>query len=340
MPPYSPLPETIIPGDTLGHAAHHQILHKYYNAVGNKTFIEAKDVETTIVGTALSSPIVNMFRRPKIDASLPSAGLADYIGPRELYTPSGNTGVYQASADSPTGNYVNFSVGSAATDATSALFITKTSTGNSPETPTVDSVAVVPGDTITISILGRTTGRTGNTPDKARFDIRWLWRDNTGAPIGSFSTVANIYLTSDWRRYIVTTSAAPANAAYVSLNIEIRHANSPIIAGEQIHITGGFAAKNFSAALVPTVYWDGDSVGAHWDGPEQISKSIMTNLSRFNAGEFYTQGYANMVLVNHGSVASTPRPLGLPAGAVYWVGTVMPTNADALDIKRISGTLS
>ena len=38
----------------------------------------------------------------------------------------------------------------------------------------------------------------------------------------------------------------------------------------------------------------------------------------------------SMVVVDHGSVASTPRPVGVPA--VYWVGTVAPTNATANDL--------
>lgn len=37
-----------------------------------------------------------------------------------------------------------------------------------------------------------------------------------------------------------------------------------------------------------------------------------------------------MVVVNHGTNASTARPTGV--GAVYWVGTVQPTNAAAYDM--------
>ena len=37
-----------------------------------------------------------------------------------------------------------------------------------------------------------------------------------------------------------------------------------------------------------------------------------------------------MVVVNHGTNASTARPTGV--GAVYWVGTVQPTNATAYDM--------
>lgn len=37
-----------------------------------------------------------------------------------------------------------------------------------------------------------------------------------------------------------------------------------------------------------------------------------------------------MVVVNHGSTASTPRPSGV--GAVYWIGTVQPSNALSYDM--------
>jgi hypothetical protein len=37
-----------------------------------------------------------------------------------------------------------------------------------------------------------------------------------------------------------------------------------------------------------------------------------------------------MVVVNHGSTASTARPTGV--GAVYWIGSVQPTNALAYDM--------
>ena len=37
-----------------------------------------------------------------------------------------------------------------------------------------------------------------------------------------------------------------------------------------------------------------------------------------------------MVVVNHGTNASTARPTGV--GAVYWIGTVQPTNATAYDM--------
>lgn len=37
-----------------------------------------------------------------------------------------------------------------------------------------------------------------------------------------------------------------------------------------------------------------------------------------------------MVVVNHGSNASTARPTGV--GAVYWIGSVQPTNAQAYDM--------
>lgn len=35
-------------------------------------------------------------------------------------------------------------------------------------------------------------------------------------------------------------------------------------------------------------------------------------------------------VVNHGSVASTPRPTGVTA--VYWIGTVTPTNMTSADL--------
>jgi hypothetical protein len=37
-----------------------------------------------------------------------------------------------------------------------------------------------------------------------------------------------------------------------------------------------------------------------------------------------------MQTVNHGTVASTARPAG--AAAVYWIGTVQPTNAATYDM--------
>lgn len=37
-----------------------------------------------------------------------------------------------------------------------------------------------------------------------------------------------------------------------------------------------------------------------------------------------------MVVVNHGSTAGTARPSG--AAAVYWVGTVTPTNMTSADL--------
>lgn len=269
MPPYEQLPTTLQPGESVNHAHHHEVLHRYYNAVGAKVPLDASGVNIPVAGAPLSTPIVNSILNPRADKFIWSegSGLSNVMSLSNFYRESGNIQGVTTDATLPSGSYLW--VRRVGSYEGSTIFLTSHGPTNTTITPAAHTRLAVPGDWYGIQFKARTTSADPSILPTVK--IQWSFYNSSGTRIGNVNTLdTGQKLDKVWRVFRGNTSVAPANTAYIVVSLGLSMVGGAV--GDENHVTEAIAVKNG----VPPMWFSGNSLAARWSGTPDASESILS----------------------------------------------------------------